>query len=72
MLIHLYSAHVEPNHAPTTGKKVENGSRNRIYRDVPHANGTLDRTARDAQEFELDGLISDDEEMLAGKTNGRV
>lgn len=35
-------------------------------------NGHADPSLRDAEEFELEGLISDEEEGLVGKTNGRV
>lgn len=71
MLLHLYSAHAD---AKTNGQRnVKLGDEER-----PHANGHLripndvDRQSHDAQEFELEGLMSDDEdEPQTSKANGR-
>lgn len=68
MLLHLYSAYSSPQ---TSNKQVKLGDEER-----PRANGharipnDLDRQSHDAQEFELEGLMSDDEEPDASKANG--
>ncbi|KAF7185366.1 Protein YTP1 [Pseudocercospora fuligena] len=69
MLLHLYSSY---SNSPTDGKApVKLGDEER-----PRANGharipnATDRQAADAQEFELEGLMSDDDEPEAGKANG--
>lgn len=69
MLLHLYSSY---SNSPTNGKgPVKLGDEER-----PRANGharipnATDRQAADAQEFELEGLMSDDDEPEAGKANG--
>lgn len=76
MLIHLYSSYSEVNTAPK-GSKATN---NRGYRDVPLTNGNArtpssaaDRQARELQEFELEALMSDDENESDGnkKPNGQ-
>ena len=66
MLTHLYSAHIQPSVLP---KKDEERSTTNGHAVVPNA---IDRQAADAQEFELEGLMSDDEdaETAAKHRNG--
>jgi hypothetical protein len=68
MLTHLYSAHIETSPMP---KKDEERSSTNGHAVLPTA---ADRQAADAQEFELEGLMSDDEdaETAAKQTNGRL
>lgn len=55
MLLHLYASHTWPlTPAPPKHTDLPNGA--------PIANGHLDRRMRDAEEFELEGLMSDDED----------
>lgn len=70
MLLHLYSAYANSN---TNGKrpvKLDD-------EEVPLANGhariptATDRQAADAQEFELEGLMSDDDEPNSARANGK-
>ena len=69
MLIHLYSSHMDPNKANPPAKV--NG-RERPLSALPngHANGHIasERQLRDAQEFELEALMSDEEEPDTRKT----
>lgn len=67
MLLHLYSAHKDPNQAPKH-VKLDDEERPRAngHARVPNA---ADRQAADAQEFELDGLMSDDDDEP--KMNGK-
>jgi hypothetical protein len=67
MLTHLYSAHMQ---SPPLPKKDEERSMTNGHAVVPSA---ADRQAADAQEFELEGLMSDDDdvETAAKQTNGR-
>lgn len=76
MLIHLYSSYTEVN----TGPKGSKATSVRGYRDVPMTNGHVlasqsaaDRQARELQEFELEALMSDDEDdnETNRKPNGR-
>ena len=75
MLLHLYSAYS----APEKGKKVVKPD-DRIRSALPngHARGNsaAERQARDVQEFELEALMSDDEDdsdrTHPGKANGRL
>ena len=53
MLLHLYASHAHPLD-PTRPKDMANGGLN------GHV-GHVDRRVRDAEEFELEGLMSDDE-----------
>lgn len=62
LLLHLYAVHMPPTAGP---KRPDEGAERRI-------NGHADPSLRDVEEFELEGLISDDEEGVAGKTNRRV
>lgn len=68
MLIHLYSAHVHPAVPP---KRDEERSNTNGHAVMPNA---MDRQAADAQEFELEGLMSDDDdaETAAKQGNGRL
>lgn len=67
MLTHLYSANIQP---AVSLKKDEERSATNGHAVVPTA---TDRQAADAQEFELEGLMSDDEdaEPTAKQGNGR-
>lgn len=56
MLLHLYASYAWPLD-PAVAKKDGMEGTNR----VPIANGHVDRRVRDAEEFELEGLMSDDE-----------
>jgi len=76
MLIHLYSSYNDPVASPPKGGKPING---RGYSDHPQENGksrapnaNADRQMRDVQEFELEGLMSDDEEETSKESNGRA
>ena len=62
LLLHLYAVNALPTAEPSL-TNVEGERR---------INGHADPGLRDAEEFELEGLISDEEEELSGKTNGRV
>ncbi|KAI9746638.1 MAG: hypothetical protein M1818_000352 [Claussenomyces sp. TS43310] len=65
MLLHLYSVNVAP---PTPPKDTEQATR------LPRMNGhrpTDSRQIRDAEEFELEGLMSDDEGPESPSTLGR-
>lgn len=68
MLIHLYSAHVQQVVPP---KRDEERSTTNGHAVMPNA---MDRQAADAQEFELEGLMSDDDdaETAAKQGNGRL
>ncbi|KAL8694087.1 MAG: hypothetical protein Q9218_001202 [Villophora microphyllina] len=59
MLLNLYAAHAWPINQPPTAKTVESGLPNGA---PPRANGHIDRRMRDAEEFELEGLMSDDDD----------
>jgi len=69
MLIHLYSAHLDPNKVKqpakpdATARPVQNG----------HARGhsAAERQLRDVQEFELEALMSDDEDPESAKVGAR-
>ena len=63
MLLHLYAVHA----LPIVASKTENDVAGR--RSI---NGHADRRIRDAEEFELEGLISEDEEEAKRKINGRA
>lgn len=63
MLIHLYSSHAEPSKKPSRLGNTETAPRVNGHARVP---GTADRQAHDAQEFELEGLMSEDEDTGGG------
>ncbi|KAK3716803.1 hypothetical protein LTR37_006153 [Vermiconidia calcicola] len=72
MLIHLYSAYAEPN------KDKKNMKRGHTERPLPalpngHIGGhsAAERQARDVQEFELEALMSEDEDDRPSKAGGR-
>jgi hypothetical protein len=71
MLIHLYSASTNPD----KGKQpIKNGNRDRPLPPLPngHARGSAaDRQLRDVQEFELEALMSDDEDPESAKLGAR-
>ena len=62
LLLHVYAVHTLPPAEPNP-TDVEGEMR---------INGHADPSIRDAEEFELEGLISDEEEGLVAKPNGRV
>ena len=72
MLLHLYSAYATPQKGKNAAKPDD--------RSLPngHARGhsAAERQARDVQEFELEGLMSEDEEDAdtpqKRKANGRL
>jgi hypothetical protein len=68
MLTHLYSAHIQ---SPPVPKKDEEHPNTNGHAGLPSA---ADRQAADAQEFELEGLMSDDDdtETAAKQSNGRL
>ncbi|KAI4260256.1 MAG: hypothetical protein LQ352_000378 [Teloschistes flavicans] len=59
MLLNLYAAHAWPTNQPAATKKAGSGVANGA---VPLTNGHIDRRVRDAEEFELEGLMSDDDD----------
>lgn len=72
MLLHLYAV----NSSPPVPPKDVNGRVERPQRIMinGHTRGTDSRQIRDAEEFELEGLMSDDEDQLGspstvGKNN---
>lgn len=66
MLLHLYSSHTLPVGLP----KKDDGRRT-----MPNGHVRLpdaaERQAQDAEEFELEGLMSDDEEPKQGNGHAR-
>lgn len=62
LLLHLYAVSALPT-AESNPTDVDGERR---------INGHADPSLRDAEEFELEGLISDEEEGPVGKTNGRA
>ena len=65
MLLHLYAIYASPE--PATALDTVNPTDPRVV------NGRADRVVRDADEFELEGLMSEDEEEAVGKrVNGAV
>lgn len=71
MLIHLYSAHqpqLPPRAQGLRGSKFEDEER-------PSANGHIglsNAPTQGAEEFELEGLMSEDEEIHPAGTNGKL
>ncbi|CAK3937072.1 integral membrane [Lecanosticta acicola] len=74
MLLRLYSAHKDPNSNSNRNVKLGDEERARANGHLRIPND-LDRQSHDAQEFELDGLISDgdddDTDALKHQANGR-
>lgn len=72
MLLHLYSAYAPPEKGKSA---VKPDDRNRSALPNGHTRGgAVERQARDVQEFELEALMSEDEddsEQMA-KSNGRL
>lgn len=82
MLIHLYSSYIDSNNSNNAAKnkKLANEGSSRSYSDRPMSNGHArapntgsgaERQLRDEQEFELEALMSDDDEDVPLKQNGR-
>lgn len=73
MLIHLYSSANPPSDASTNGAKL-GAARDRPLPALPngHARGHAEdhQRMRDAQEFELEALMSDDDEGPEGAKAG--
>lgn len=61
MLLHLYAV----NSSPAVPPKDMRGERPQRIMINGHTRGSDSRQIRDAEEFELEGLMSDDEEQLA-------
>jgi hypothetical protein len=69
MLLHLYSSNAEPTSIKLDPEGLRtNGAMNGNANG--HARPRMDRRVRDAEEFELEGLISDDEGADALKDPG--
>jgi hypothetical protein len=67
MLVHLYAVNTsKPPVPPKDGEAPE-----RIPRMNGHTRGTDSRQIRDAEEFELEGLMSDDESPESPSTLGK-
>lgn len=71
MLLHLYAVNSAPIVPPKDGSRSERPQRIMIN---GHTRGSDSRQIRDAEEFELEGLMSDDEDQLGspstvGKNN---
>ncbi len=64
-LLHLYAVHVHVFRQIEPQPASDNAGEGRM-------NGHVDRRVRDAEEFELEGLISDDEEGVMVKTRERL
>ncbi|EME43145.1 hypothetical protein DOTSEDRAFT_45128 [Dothistroma septosporum NZE10] len=71
MLLHLYSAYSDSDSAGKKPIKLDDEERPRMNGQarIPNA---ADRQAQDAEEFELEGLMSDDDEPEARKMNGNL
>lgn len=74
MLLHLYATHAWPVDSSAKSKNLANGNLTN-----GHIRGqSVERSVRDAEEFELEGLMSEDEDGGQGvssetrKENGRV
>jgi hypothetical protein len=66
MLLHLYAVNSSPPVPPKDADGPE-----RLPRTNGHARGTESRQIRDAEEFELEGLMSDDESPESPSTLGK-
>ncbi|KAH8647071.1 hypothetical protein BGZ60DRAFT_424047 [Tricladium varicosporioides] len=66
MLLHLYAVNSAPAVPPKDNEETE-----RIPRMNGHSRGTDSRQIRDAEEFELEGLMSDDENPESPSTLGK-
>lgn len=60
MLLHLYAVY-------TWGKNAKSDAETPFANGLPNGHARTDRRVRDAEEFELEGLISDDEDDVNGK-----
>ena len=76
MLLHLYAMHAFPVASKSDADLAGDGGRadgaNEQLAGERRRNGNAARIARDAEEFELEGLMSDDDEgdVNGKKTNG--
>lgn len=60
MLLHLYASHAWPLDAATKNEETAEAN------GAPRMNGHIERRMRDAEQFELEGLMSDDEDRSLG------
>lgn len=78
MLLHLYATHALPTASKSDIAIADGASGEEILNNVAGGrlgNGHAARIARDAEEFELEGLMSDDEEGgggMSGKTTNGI
>jgi hypothetical protein len=74
MLIHLYSAYSTPDKGKNT-VKLDDRSRQNMPNGHVRGHSAAERQARDVQEFELEALMSEDEDDSdrphSGKSNGQ-
>jgi len=66
MLLHLYAVNASPPVPPKDAARPE-----RLPRANGHTRGTDSRQIRDAEEFELEGLMTDDEAPESPSTLGK-
>lgn len=66
ILLHIYAVHAFPQVPPKDIERPE-----RIPRQNGHTRGTESRQIRDAEEFELEGLMSEDEALDSPSTLGK-
>jgi len=72
MLLHLYSAKSTAG-KPALATKPGDEEASRPMNGHPRVPSAMDRQAHDAQEFELEGLMSDDDdENVKHRTNGHA
>ena len=72
MLLHLYASHAWPAGSKTNAASQVNGTGGRMNGALGNGRPVDARRVRDAEEFELEGLMSEDEETEPGKENGRA
>lgn len=71
MLLRLYSTYM-PLSAASPTVKSEDEERPRVVNGNGRIPNAADRRAQDAQEFELEGLMSDEDEDAAKTSNGHA
>lgn len=71
MLLRLYSAYM-PSPTTSPAVKSEDEERPRVVNGNGRIPNAADRRAQDAQEFELEGLMSDEDEDAAKPLNGHA
>ncbi|KAL9014850.1 MAG: hypothetical protein Q9173_000517 [Seirophora scorigena] len=60
MLLHLYASHAWPLEPASTKGEIAGAN------GAPRMNGHIERRMKDAEEFELEGLMSDDDDGVSG------